>query len=121
MATPVQEFDAIRATIQHYIDGVQTGQSAEMRKAFHEDATIFGYIGPDLFAGPLQGLYDWHDGNGAATEVEIRVVSVDVSETGATARLEIDNWTGHRFTDFFTLLKVDGEWKIMNKVFHLHG
>ena len=36
------------------------------------------------------------------------------------ARLEIDNWTGHRFTDLFTLLKVDGEWKIMNKVFHLH-
>lgn len=40
--------------------------------------------------------------------------------TVATVRLEMDNWTGHRFTDFFTLLKVDGEWKIMNKVFHLH-
>jgi hypothetical protein len=24
------------------------------------------------------------------------------------------------FTDLFTLLKVDGAWKIMNKVFHLH-
>lgn len=32
----------------------------------------------------------------------------------------MDNWTGHRFTDIMTLLKVDGEWKIMNKVFHLH-
>jgi putative lumazine-binding protein len=32
-----------------------------------------------------------------------------------------DDWTGHRFTDLFTLLKVDGEWKIMNKVFHLHA
>ncbi len=29
-------------------------------------------------------------------------------------------WTGHRFTDLFTLLKIDGQWKIMNKVFHLH-
>jgi hypothetical protein len=35
-------------------------------------------------------------------------------------RLELDNWTGHRFTDMFTLLKVDGEWKIISKVFHLH-
>ena len=43
------------------------------------------------------------------------------SEAGhATVRLELENWTGYRFTDFFTLLKVDGEWKIMNKVFHLH-
>ncbi|MEC8877041.1 MAG: nuclear transport factor 2 family protein, partial [Pseudomonadota bacterium] len=26
-----------------------------------------------------------------------------------------------KFTDFFTLLKVEGAWKIMNKVFHLHA
>ncbi len=38
-----------------------------------------------------------------------------------TVRLELDNWTGHRFTDLFTLLKVDGQWQIMNKVFHLHA
>ena len=25
------------------------------------------------------------------------------------------------YEDKFTLLKVDGEWKIMNKVFHLHS
>ena len=36
------------------------------------------------------------------------------------AVLELDNWGLHRFTDLFTLLKVDGQWKIMNKVFHLH-
>jgi len=46
---------------------------------------------------------------------------MDIMETIATVRLESDNWTGHKFTDFFTLLKVDGTWKIMNKVFHLHA
>jgi len=39
----------------------------------------------------------------------------------ATARLELDDWTGYRFTDLFTLLKIDGQWKIMSKVFHLHS
>jgi Putative lumazine-binding len=29
--------------------------------------------------------------------------------------------TGHQFTDLFTLLKIDGNWKIMNKVFYLHS
>lgn len=38
----------------------------------------------------------------------------------ATARLETDNWTGRKFTDMFTLLKTDGEWKIVSKVFYLH-
>ena len=35
-------------------------------------------------------------------------------------RVELDNWTGHKFTDMFTLLKTDGQWKIISKVFYLH-
>jgi hypothetical protein len=91
-----------------------------MKDAFHGDATIFGYIGPDLFAGPIQQFFAWNDKNGPAIDLHVRVNSIDVIGTVATVRLELDNWTGHRFTDLFTLLKVDGEWKIMNKVFHLH-
>lgn len=117
----VEEHDAITQTIQHYLDGAIAGQGGLMKPAFHDDATIFGYVGPDLFAGPIQGLYDWNDENGPASDMKARIASIDVSGTVATARLEIDNWTGHRFTDLFTLLKVDGAWKIMNKVFHLHG
>jgi len=43
-------------------------------------------------------------------------VNIDVAGTIATVRLELDNWTGTNYTDLFTLLKVDGHWKIMNKV-----
>jgi hypothetical protein len=91
-----------------------------MRPAFHPGATIYGYVGPDLFGGPIQGLFDWHDGNGPATDLEARIASVDVAGTVATVRVEIDNWTGHRFTDMFTLLKENGAWKIISKVFYLH-
>ncbi len=66
--TNLSEYDAIAKTIQPYIDGAKSGRGADMKPAFHKDATIFGYAG----------------------------------------------------TDLFTMLKVDGEWKIMNKVFHLH-
>jgi hypothetical protein len=118
--TNLTEYDAITKTVQNYINGGKTGRTADMKLAFHPDATIFGYIGPDLFAGPIQGLYDWNDQNGAAAELEGRITSIDLAGTVATVRLELDNWAGHRFTDMFTLLKVEGEWKIMNKVFHLH-
>jgi Putative lumazine-binding len=120
-SSALSDYDAITKTVQNYINGGRTGRTADMKLAFHPDATIFGYIGPDLFAGPIQGLFDWNDSNGAATELQGRITSIDLVETVATVRLELDNWTGHRFTDFFTLLKVDGEWKIMNKVFHLHA
>lgn len=119
-STSLGEYDAITTTVQHYINGGKTGRTEEMKLAFHPDATIFGYIGPDLFAGPIQGLFDWNDQNGAAPGLEGRIASIDLIETVAIVRLELENWSGHRFTDLFTLLKVDGEWKIMNKVFHLH-
>lgn len=92
-----------------------------MKKAFHADATIFGYLGPDFIGGPIQGLYEWVDQNPAAEGLQVRVVSVNVEQTVASVRLEMDDWGGHRFTDMFTMLKVDGAWKVINKVFHLHG
>ena len=92
-----------------------------MKPAFHEGATIFGYVGDELFAGPIQGLFDWNDQNGPAKELVIQAIDIDIFETIAVARIECDNWTGYKYTDLLSLLKVDGEWKIMNKVFHLHS
>ncbi len=119
-STSVKEYDAIAKTVQHYLDGAKSGRGDDMKPAFHQDATIFGYVGPDLFAGPIQQLFDWNDENGPATGLQARIAQLDVAGTIATVRLGIDGWTGHRFTDQFNLLKVDGEWKIMNKVFYLH-
>lgn len=119
-STSLSEYEGIAQTVQHYIEGGKSGRSEEMKLAFHPDATIFGYAGPDLFAGSIQKLFDWVDQNGPATELQGRITSIDLIESVATVRLELENWTGRRFTDLFTLLKVDGEWKIISKVFHLH-
>ncbi len=120
VTTETNEHEAIAKTVQHYIDGARSGKGDDMKPAFHEGATIFGYAGDDLFAGPIQLLFDWNDNNGPAKDLEARIAGIDLAGTGATVRLELDNWTGSRFTDLFTLLKVDGEWKIINKVFHTH-
>ena len=119
--TSISEYDAITKTVQRYINGGKTGRSDEMKLAFHADATIFGYVGPELFGGPIQMLFDWVDQNGPATELQGRITSIDLAESVATVRLELENWSGRRFTDLFTLLKIDGEWKILSKVFHTHS
>lgn len=117
----ISDYDAITNLLQHYINGAISGKGLEMKPAFHDDATIFGFVGDDLFAGPIQGLYDWNDSNGPAKDLVCRIVSIDIVETVASVRIETENWTGHRFTDFLNLLKLDGQWKVMNKVFHLHS
>jgi len=119
--TDASEHEAIAKTLQHYIDGAKSGRGDDMKPAFHKDATIFGYAGADLFGGPIQKLFAWNDENGPATDLQARIASIDLIDTVATVRLELDNWTGSRFTDLFTLLKVEGEWKIISKVFHTHS
>ncbi len=121
ISTDVREHDAIAKTLQHYIDGTRSGNGDDMKPAFHKDATIFGYAGADLFGGPIQQLFDWSDENGPAAELQTQVASIDLAGTVAIVRLELTNLKGARYTDMFTLLKVDGEWKIINKVFHLHS
>ena len=56
----------------------------------------------------------------APTHGRVEIAGIDLAGTVATVRLQLDNWTGARFTDLFTLAKVDGKWKIINKVFHTH-
>ncbi len=62
--TNVTEQNMIASVVQHYIDGAKSGRGADMKPAFHKDATIFGYVGADLFAGPIQQLFAWNDENG---------------------------------------------------------
>ncbi len=121
MSTDVRQHDAIAKTLQHYIDGTKSGKGEDMKPAFHKDATIFGYAGADLFGGPIQQLFDWSDENGPAAELQARIASIDLADTVATVRLELTNLNGARYTDMFTLLKFEGEWQIMSKVFHLHS
>jgi Putative lumazine-binding len=119
--TDVRQHDAIAKTLQHYLDGARLGKGDDMKPAFHKDATIFGHAGADLFGGPIQQLFDWSDQSGPASELQARIANIDLAETVATVRLELTNLNGARYTDMFTLLNVDGEWKIMSKVFHLHS
>ena len=90
--TSTNDRDAIARTIQTYVDGGRSGKSDDMKPAFHEGATIYGYVGPELFGGPIQSLFDWNDGNGPATELQS---NIDIQDTIATARVELENWTGH--------------------------
>jgi len=113
--------DMINEAVRLYINGAKLGRSCKMAPAFHEDATIFGYIGQDLFAGPIQKLFDWIDENEPGTEIEYEIEYMNIEKTIANVCIEIDNWTGNKYTDYFQLLNVDGTWKIMNKIFHLHA
>ncbi len=120
------DYDQIVNTMRMYIDGSKQGKSAVMRPAFHPDASFFGYAGDQLAVG-TPFLFDWIDKNGPADKIEPRVVSVDILQSIAVVRLDVDGWSGNLagsgvyMSDLFTLLKTPSGWKIIQKAFHWHS
>jgi hypothetical protein len=119
--TYVQEFNAIVEVLNKYSEGGAKADSALMKPAFHERATIFGVENGNLAGGPIQGLYDTIDtAFRPSPEAKAAIVRIDIVGAAASARVDTDNISGYRFTDFFNLLKVDDRWTIVSKIYHTH-
>jgi hypothetical protein len=114
-------YEAIAATLQHYIDGARTGSSSLMRRAFAEGARVRGSYGGKPVDWSLLEFCALIDKGGPAADLEARVVAIEIQGTAAMARLEARNWRGTRYTDFFVLLKQEGAWQIASKVFFSHA
>ena len=126
-ASYISDYDAISEVIENYNESVRAGNSALMKSSFHSAATFFGYYKGDLLAGPCQILFDWVDGNGPIEGLRVRQASIDILQTIAVVRLEMENVTGKlsdpsgaTLSDLFQLIKIQGEWKISQKSFHWH-
>jgi len=107
----------IEYCLSEYVQSAIIGDSARMKSVMHENAQIYGFLEGELFAGPMQLLYDYVDERDGASTLKWNATLVDETDGVGIARVLIENWHGHDFTDYFTLLKIDGNWKIMNKVF----
>lgn len=121
--TYVQEYATIVEVINKYNEGGKQARSSIMKPAFSEKATIYGVQDGKLVGGPIQSLYDVIDGGEfkPSPQAHAAIVSVDIVGTAASARVDTDNISGYRFTDFFQLLKVDGSWVIVSKIYHTHS
>lgn len=120
--TYVQDYNAIVNVLNQYNEGGKQAKSELMKPAFSDKATIFGVDGDgNLSGGPIQGLFDTIDtAFRPSPEAKAAIVRVDIVGTAASARIDTDDISGFRFTDFFNLLKVNDRWTVVSKIYHTH-
>ena len=116
-AGPVGEQAAARKPLEAYIKGHATGDAAYMRQAFLPTAHIEGIRDGKLLSWTADEYIAGFKGKPAEDEAKRKrsIDQVDVTGNAAMARVTLDYPNG-TFTDYFVLLKVDGEWKTANKV-----
>lgn len=114
----VSDYEAVVEVVSKYTEACKVGKSEVMKSAFHKDAIMYGYLNGALSEGSIENLYGAVDQFGAAPEAKTRIDVLSIEGTAATVRVTLEDWHGIAFTDFHSLLKIDGEWKIISKVFH---
>jgi len=120
--TYVPEYQAIVEVLNKYNEGCKQAKSSIMKPAFSEQATMFSVDGDGkLTGGPIQTLFDGIDSAfRPSPEAQGVIVKIDIVGTAASARIDTNDVSGFCFTDFFNLLKVDGKWTVVSKIFHTH-
>jgi Putative lumazine-binding len=114
-----EEKKAVAVPLENYIKAQATGNGEFMRKALHTEAKVmffsegkFNQWSAEEFAGRF---------NGKAADDEAKrkrlFEILDIAGNAAIAKVTLDYPTV-TFTDSMTLLKIDGEWKIINKTFY---
>lgn len=109
---------AVRAAVNVYLKGHATGDGNVMRKAFLPTAHIEGIRDGKFVSWTVDEYTSRFSGKPAADEASRKrtIDRVDLSGTAAMSRATLVHGAT-TFTDYFVLLKVDGEWKIANKVY----
>ena len=111
------DFQLVEKTVNSYMDGLVSGNAEMITKAFHKDATMKmigekGYesynaieaLTADLTAIPKE-------------TTTTRIVSINITGNSASAQLEIQ-LAELTYIDFMQILKINGEWKIVSKIFY---
>jgi hypothetical protein len=113
------EEQGVRASIENYFRGHSTGDGEYFKKAFHPDAKLFWIRDGKLSTRTSAEYIAGAGGKAPADEPERkrRIESIDITGNAAVVKVTLD-YPAVRFTDYMSMLKIDGEWKIVNKTFY---
>ena len=118
---PTQDYTDVVATVTKYVEGLRVGDVTGLGEAFHKDAVMYGFTNGELLGGPIKNLYDFVATNGSASEIRTRIDVLAITPTTAVVRVDMEkDAIGADYTDFHTLIKLDGTWRIIAKTYHMY-
>jgi len=106
--------EAVKACLENYM----SGDGDRMEKAFHPSATM-KYIDAstnEFKDVPIADFIARVKANTNKTERKIEIVSMNVEGNAANGKIKIETDKAILY-DYMNMLKIDGEWKIVSKIF----
>jgi len=112
------ELELITATLNDYIEGSTNGQPKRLQKAFHPDLNLY-YASKEGTLKTWSGkAYIEDTKEGEPTGEMGKIISIDYENDIATAKVQISHPESKTpFIDYFMLVKIEGQWTIIHKMF----
>src|SRR5688572_23656634 len=109
---------AVRVPLENYIKGHATGDGEYMKKAFHSEGNLIFIRDGKYTASSFTDYIAGFNGKPAADEAQRKrsIEAIDIVGNAAVAKIILD-YPAAKLTDYMSLLKINGEWKIVNKIF----
>jgi hypothetical protein len=119
MRDDIKEYNSVEAVAKKFCEAVKAGESEIVKPYFYEKACFFGQLNEQTYqSGPIEEFYKTIDTFGACGDDYIsRIDILMLEKTIAVVQVIEDNWHGYKFTDILNLNKINGEWKIVAKVY----
>ena len=118
-AVPTRDYHAVVAVAQKYVDGLRVGSVEGVAEAFHHEAVMYGFTNSELLGGPIQNLFDFVQKNGKAPGIVTHLDVLAITPTTAVVRVDREkDAIGADYNDYLTLIKINGGWKVIAKVYH---
>ena len=118
---PTKDYEDVVATVSKYIEGLHVGSVTNISQAFHNDAVMYGFTNGKLLGGLIKNLYDFVEKNGTAPDIKTHIDVLAITPTTAVVSVDMEkDAIGADYTDFHTLIKLDGTWRIIAKVYHMY-
>jgi len=112
------DWKGIDDVVQLYFGGLYHSDVERLKRAFHPSAQVTGHFKGRFAVMGLDDFLEFVGGTPAPAEsgeaYDMRIVMVDRVGDLALAKVE-DLYLGLRFTDYLTLMRVDGSWRIIHK------
>ena len=119
MGDTAGEIEAIKRTVQKYIDGIALSDVGLVAEAFHPDASMSGHFSNGFRISPASTIVTYMGKLPPTSEhsphFRGRILDVRCDGTMATATIAEDQLQGKDFITHFHLHKVDSRWRITAK------
>ncbi|WP_207427612.1 nuclear transport factor 2 family protein [Pedobacter sp. SYSU D00535] len=115
-----KNIEEIEGLITIYFEGIFYGDIAKLTTCFHENVYMYGDIKDVDYLKSvkeyLEGVENRQSPNDLNETFKMKIIGIEILGKIAIAKLHVP-MLGYNYYDYLSLVKINNDWKIVNKLF----